>query len=196
MTGRKASWIVVAVLVSLTLLQVHRALRKWRAGVLTTAVERVSIQAAQQGRMTPQLLDYNLDRLATAARLDPGNVLIPMLRGSQYLLMGRTGPALDAYDEALALEPRAEIYMNRGRALRLANDDDAAEVSFRTAIRLNRRLHREILPFLQARDRLRRNLERRAGARPKRRIDLDFDEDFERGHLRRWSKKKPKRGTP
>ncbi len=191
MTGRTASWVLVAVLTTATLLQVTRGLRKWRAVALTTAVERVSIGAAERGRMTPQLFDYNLDRLARAARLDPANVLVPILRGGQYLLMGRTEPALEAYDEAMALEPRAEIYMNQGRALRLANDDAAAEVAFRTAIRLNRRLHREILPFLQARDGLRRSLERQSNAKKRRRPKRPWNEDFERKHLRRWTKKKP-----
>ncbi len=100
-------------------------------------VEALSLEAARSGQVPAAMIASNLQSLRLAAQLDPVEVGIPIARGSQYLLLSRAEPAIEAYREALALEPRSEGYLNLGRAQWLAGRPDEARQSFGLAIRLD-----------------------------------------------------------
>jgi tetratricopeptide (TPR) repeat protein len=95
-------------------------------------------------RVSAELLLHNAARLALAERLAPASASIRLAKGSQYLLLGRTEPAIRAYLEALRLEPRPEIYLNLGRAQWQAGLQSAALGNFEIASRLDPSLYREI----------------------------------------------------
>jgi tetratricopeptide (TPR) repeat protein len=118
--------------------QAVRAGHRLEANRILHQVEQVSVAAA--GRAPAALFWANVKLLARARRLDPADARIPLAIGGQYLLLGRPKEALEAYREALAVEPRPEIYLNLGRAQAAAGDPEAARESFRRAALLDRRM--------------------------------------------------------
>jgi tetratricopeptide (TPR) repeat protein len=146
MSGRILAWPLIALLALALLGQTVRWQSRTAAGKLLHQVEMRTIAAASQGRAPRGLLQANLEALRRAADLDPLEVGIPIARGSQYLLFGDPGSAIDSYQAAAALEPRPEIYLNRGRAEWLARRTDEARRDFRLAIRLDPRLASVIPP--------------------------------------------------
>lgn len=164
MSGRVAARILVALLGVALLAQAWSANSRWQASRIAAMVERLSVRATGLGQVPTRLIENNLERLREAEALDPTNVSLPMLRGSQYLLLGRPRPALRAYDRALEVEPRAELYLNRGRALRMAGDEEAAGRAFRTALLLDPNISPEARRYLQTHERRRRGRDRGAGA--------------------------------
>lgn len=114
---------------------------RWRdrmtASRLLAEVESLSLGAVRSGQVPAGMIAANLESLRRAAALDPVEVGIPIARGTQYLLLSRPEPAIQAYEEALALEPRSEGYLNLGRAQWLAGRTDEARESFATAVRLD-----------------------------------------------------------
>ena len=66
--------------------------------------------------------------------MDPYNRRGWALAGSCQLVNGNADRALDYYREALAIEERAEIHLNVGRAHSLAEKRFAAEASFLRAV--------------------------------------------------------------
>lgn len=125
-----ARWGLVVLLALALGAQGHRAWRLLTASRILRAVERVSVALASRGRAAAPLLAHNLDLLARAERLDGANAALRLARGSQLLLLHRPEEALAAYRAALELEPRAEIYLNLGRALRaLGRQAEADEAS-------------------------------------------------------------------
>ena len=91
----------------------------------------------------------NIARLRQAGQLDPLEIGIPIARGSQYYLLRQPQAAVEAYEEALRLEPRPEIYLNLGRALDLAGRRDEASRAFFLASRMDPRLLPEVPPEYQ-----------------------------------------------
>jgi tetratricopeptide (TPR) repeat protein len=116
------------------------------AARLRRQAEAVSLAQASSGRLVPALVAETIRNLRRAAELDPLDPGIPMLLGSQYLLLDRPQEAIAAYEEAMALEPRPEFYLNLGRALRRAGDEEAAEEAFETAVVLDWRLRKHVPP--------------------------------------------------
>lgn len=136
MKGRALAALLAVALAAALAVQTRRVHDRLLASRLLRRVEVLTIATAGSGRLSPQLLAANLETLRRAAALDPAEVGIPIARGSQYLLLGRPGAAIEAYEQALALEPRPEIYLNLARAYRLAGDEARA----RQALALTRRL--------------------------------------------------------
>jgi tetratricopeptide (TPR) repeat protein len=130
----------------LALALVGQAVR-WRnrmaASRTLSTVEALTLGVAS-GQIPPQALGSNLEALRRAAALDPIEVGIPIARGSQYFLLGRSEPAEEAYREALRLEPRPEAYLDLGRAQWLAGRRDEAARNFGLALRLEPHLAREL----------------------------------------------------
>ncbi len=89
--------------------------------------------------MPRPLLDTNIERLRQAAPLDRREVGIPIALGSQYLLGGQVESAIRAYEEALRIEPRPEIYLNLARAHAMAGRDAQARDNMDLAVKLNPR---------------------------------------------------------
>jgi tetratricopeptide (TPR) repeat protein len=157
MTGRQLFTALLPVAVLLLAWQVLHALRRWESSLVAAEVEQNSIAMTSRGIVSPPVLSRHLELLARAGDLDPTNVTIPLMRGSQHLLLRNSGAALRAYGEALALEARAEIYLNIGRAHTMAKDEDAAADAFQKAVDLDHQLGRDLRVFFERR--------RRTGAR-------------------------------
>jgi tetratricopeptide (TPR) repeat protein len=142
--GTVLAWPVLVLLVLGLEGQTVRWHHRLKASRLLRQVEVLSMAAASAGQAPTQLMAGNLEALRQAAPLDPVEVGIPIARGTQYLFLARPEAALRAYEEALALEPRPEGYLNLGRAQWLAGRKDEARRSFELAVRLDPRLAREI----------------------------------------------------
>jgi tetratricopeptide (TPR) repeat protein len=123
-----------------------RAAHRLRASRLLKVVEAVTPQAARAGTQGRPLLGRNLQLLAEAEPLDPTNISIPVARGAQLLLLERLGEARAEYLRALALEPRAEIWLNLARVEWRNGEHASAASSFAKAAALNPRLAAEIPP--------------------------------------------------
>jgi O-antigen ligase len=98
--------------------------------------------------------DRRLDRgalLRAAAALDlamrwaPADERFPLAIGSCYLLLGDVERAEPWYRRSLAIAPRAETYLNLGRALLARGDAEGARQSFEMAVRLNGALREEVV---------------------------------------------------
>jgi len=137
MKGRTLATILAVLLALATAGQTVRWRDRLTASRLLAEVEALSLQAARSGQVPAAMIASNLLALRRAAPLDPVEVGIPIARGSQYFLLSRADPAIEAYREALALEPRAEGYLNLGRAQWLAGRTEEARRSFGLAVRLD-----------------------------------------------------------
>lgn len=139
MKGRVLVWPVLAVLV----LGLSGQTLRWRyrltASRVLRQVEVLTMTAMTSGGISPQLVAANLQALRRAAPLDPVEVGIPIARGTQYWLLGRNDEAAHFYEEALALEPRPEGYLNLGRAQWRAGRREEARRNFQIAVRLDPR---------------------------------------------------------
>ena len=137
MSGRALAVILTLALALAAAGQTVRWRHRTTASRLLAEVEALSLAAARSRQVSPSLIASNLESLRRAAPLDPLEVGIPIARGTQYLLLSRADPAIQAYEEALALEPRSEGYLNLGRALWLAGRTDEARWNFAVAVRLD-----------------------------------------------------------
>ena len=116
--------------------------------ILNTA--EASTRAAQaRGGVSVALLRHNASALGRAEELAPGSAAVRLARGSQFLLWGQADAAAASYEEALRLEPRAEIYLNLGRAQLLLGRHEEARESFARAVQLDPDLGREVPPIAE-----------------------------------------------
>jgi tetratricopeptide (TPR) repeat protein len=139
MNGRRLVWPLVLLLGLALVGQTVRWRDRMTASRILNTVERRTLTA----RRTSELRK-NIQQLREAGRLDPLEVGIPLARGSQHYLLRQPQAAIDAYEEALKLEPRPEIYLNLGRALELAGRTDEARRAFDLALRLHPPLWPEV----------------------------------------------------
>lgn len=144
MSGRIARWIAVGVLGVALGWQVVSARQQLDAARLRRQVEALSVAQTARGRMVPALVAQNIRDLRRAAELDPLDPGIPMLLGGQYMLLDRPREAIEAYEAALALEPRPEFYLNLAGALRQAGDEKGARKASRQAVVLDWRLRKHV----------------------------------------------------
>jgi hypothetical protein len=135
--GRLAAVAAGVALVAALAGQTVRLRDRILASRLLRRVEVTTIAAAGSGRLSPQLVASNLEALRRAAALDPADAGIPLARGGLYQLLERPEPALAAYREALALEPRPEIYLNLGKAYAMAGREAEARRAFEITRRLD-----------------------------------------------------------
>jgi tetratricopeptide (TPR) repeat protein len=143
----KGRFLVFPLVVLMALSLAGQTLR-WRhratASRLLREVEILSVAAFQAGQAPPQLMYKNLEALRKAEPLDPVEVGIPIARGTQYLFLSTPEPAVRAYEDAMALEPRPEGYLNLGRAQWYSGRAEEARRSFARAIQLDSRIANEI----------------------------------------------------
>lgn len=138
MNGRMLVWPLVFVLgISLAAQSVRWQNRRTASRTLRS-VEAMTLAAYRAQRL--DVLQTHVEVLRQAAKRDPLEVGIPIARGSQHFLLGHSQAAIDAYEEALKLEPRPEAYLYLGRALDLAGRQDEARVNFQRALRIDPRL--------------------------------------------------------
>jgi len=146
MSGRHAAPIVVLVLLVALALQTDRLIDRIRANTALRQAEALSLIGEQRGQQGTGLLQLSLRILRGAQKDAPGEVGIPIAIGSTHLLLDSPQAAIDAYEEALALEVRPEIYLNLGRAQLAAGHREEARVSFARAVALHAGLRAEIPP--------------------------------------------------
>lgn len=144
MKGRVLVWPVTALLALTLAGQTVRWRDRLTASRLLREVEALTMTAASSGQLSAPLLFRNLAALREAAPKDPVEVGIPIARGTQYLFLRRTDAAIRAYEEALALEPRPEGYLNLGRAQWISGRREEARRNFERAVRLEPRLYGQV----------------------------------------------------
>jgi tetratricopeptide (TPR) repeat protein len=142
-------WIAVPLLALALLGQTGRMRERLTAGRMLRQVELVSMALIARGELVPRVLSVNLEVLRRAAALDPGEVGIPIARGTQYLLIGNGSAAAAAYRDALELEPRPEIHLNLGRALAMAGEMEKAREELRLAVKLDPNLAPVVPPEMR-----------------------------------------------
>ena len=182
MRGIHLAWILTPLLAAALVLQVGEARRRFKASQTLAVVKTVTIKLNQRGRLTPNLIERNIKLLRDAERLDPAEVALPIARGGQYVSLERPKAALIAFEKALTLEPRGEIYAHIGRAELALGRREAADAAFRQAIVLDHNQRRRLESYL---------LPDRPPRRPQKKAPGElFSSAFETGDLRRWSKVK------
>lgn len=131
------AWLAAVILAFALVAQTGRALDRVRASKQVRVFEAIGTRLVGVGRVPPQITAANLRMLRQARELDPAAVEPRVGLGSQYLSMGRPDAAAGAFREALAFEPRPEIYLNLGLAYRAAGRREEAEAAFRDAVLLS-----------------------------------------------------------
>jgi tetratricopeptide (TPR) repeat protein len=94
--------------------------------------------------MQRALLRAHVAALEDARRLDPAEVAIRVALGSEHFLLGDFTAARAAYDDALALEPRPEIYLNYGKTWHAEGEEERALSYFARAMKLDPSLRRDV----------------------------------------------------
>jgi tetratricopeptide (TPR) repeat protein len=149
-SGRRVLWIVLPLLAALSWWSAARGFDRLRASATLQAAEQQGARiAAQMSSLGPQarpLITRNLQALRAVQEMAPADARIPLAIGSHYLLLENASSATEWYRRALEVEPRAEIYLNLGRAALVAGERDAALGHFRTAVQLDRSFRRSLPP--------------------------------------------------
>lgn len=112
-------------------------------------VARVQAEAQAMlatGRVYPHMVRAWVEQLRAARAANPAEVALPLAEGSLHLLARHPEAAAGAYEDALALEPRPEIWLNLGRVQLAGGDREAARESFRRALVLAPHLSDEVPP--------------------------------------------------
>ncbi len=148
MTGRRLVWVLCPLLAVALVLEAGRARRLYSGSLTAAIVKDITIAASQQGRLSQQLMMHNLELLRVNEPLAPTLVALPISRGGLYLLLDRPQAAIRAYQHALTLEHRGEIFAHLGRAYLKLGDRQSAEDAFRTAIILDHTQRKRIRGFV------------------------------------------------
>ena len=156
MKGRLACWLLALALAGALGHRLHTGWTGLCAGEVELRVARTVIAAG--GRIEYSQADVFAAELKEADWQYPVDVSIPIARGSLYLITGRPERAVAAYERALAVEPRSEIYRNLGHAYLAMGDLRKARRVLRTAIELDHMLAPLLRPELR---RINAELERR-----------------------------------
>lgn len=143
------AWAAVFLVLLALLAQTGRLRDRLTAGRMLRHVELLSMAAIARNQLPRGLVAANLELLRQASVLDPTEIGIPIARGTQYLLLSNGSSAARAYADALALEPRPEVYLNLGRALATDGRVEEAREQFRIALRLDPNLAPVVPPELR-----------------------------------------------
>lgn len=142
MNGRLLAWPLLLLLALAFAGQTIRWDDRLTANRALRGIEALTAAAVRVGR--GDVLRANIESLRRMEKRDPLEVGLPLARGSQHLLLRQGQAAISAYEDALKLEPRPEIYLNLGRALALEGRTEEARQNFRIAVRLSPRLAPEV----------------------------------------------------
>ncbi|MDX1630906.1 MAG: VanZ family protein [Thermoanaerobaculia bacterium] len=131
-----AVWALVASLTTVLGIHGFLSLRRLEAartvGRVQAEIARVVDGARPAASLRPLLPD-----LQRASERAPGSLAPRAARGDVLLLLDRWAEARRAYDRALVLEPRAEVFLNRGRALEALGLSETAAEDRRRALILD-----------------------------------------------------------
>ena len=140
MNRRWISGLVAALALAALVAQSVRASERLRTSRLLKLVEAVTPQAARAGSAGRSTLARQLQLLTAAQRSEPSNVALVTDGAAQLYLLNRLDEAEAEYRRALAIEPRAEVWLNLGRTLWQRGDSAQAREAFTRALALNPRL--------------------------------------------------------
>ena len=124
--------------------QVRRSSELTKAQHLLWSVERRTLAILRGGAIDKVKLTGNIAALTDAQKLDPAEVAIPTLIGSEYL-------ARSAYFAAHRLEPRPEILLNLGKVGYSQGWHERAAHFFAQAVLLDPRMMKEVPEDFRAR---------------------------------------------
>ena len=124
--------------------QVRRSSDLMRAQHLLWSVERRTMAIMRSGELDRVKLRGHVEALADAGRLDPAEVAVPTLLGSQHLLLGELEAASQAYLAANRLESRPEIILNLGKVGYSQGLSERSRNYFAQAVLLDPRMIREV----------------------------------------------------
>ncbi|MEM7587635.1 MAG: tetratricopeptide repeat protein [Acidobacteriota bacterium] len=143
------AWLLTPLLLAMIALNAARGIRQWEASRAVNSVRELTIEANQQGSVNRALLQRNIKLLLEAEKLSPVDVDLPIARGGQNLLLKRPRAALVAFERALSLEPRGEVYAYIGRAQYASGNYAEAYEAFQTAVLLDRALEASVSGYLK-----------------------------------------------
>lgn len=144
-------FLLPALLAVAVVAQVRRSSDLMRAQHLMWGVELRTRAIMRSGSFDKVKLRGNIEALRDAQALDPAEIGIATLIGSQYLLLGELESARKAYWAANLLEPRPEIILNLGKTCYSQNQPMRAARFFAQAVLLDPRLIQEVPEDFRAR---------------------------------------------
>jgi len=124
--------------------QIRRSSDLMQAQHLLWSVERRTMVLMRSGALDKVKLRGHIDALYDAKKLDPAEVGIPTLIGSNHLLLGEVEAARRAYFEANKLESRPEIILNLGKVGYSQGWPKRAVHFFAQAVLLDPRMMKEV----------------------------------------------------
>ena len=127
---------VAAVLLVFAGLRARAGIERLEASSLVWQAQGLVASARTGHPGARRALGRGLRLLRRAEALDPWNPGLLTTRGTIHLLLGRTDAAAADYEEALDLEPRAEIYFDLAIARRTAGRHGEARELLEKAVRL------------------------------------------------------------
>jgi len=133
-----------ALLAVVLVAQIRRSSDLMRAQHLLWSVERRTLVMLRTGDLDKVKLRGHLQALAEAERLDPAEIGVPTLSGSQHLMLGEVQLARQAYTAAFKLEPRPEILINLGKVRHAQGAKKQAVRYYGQAVLLDPRMLREV----------------------------------------------------
>ena len=137
-------WILPALLLAAFALDLRRSADILRAQRLIRAVEGRTLAMIQSGKLQRPLIVSHIAALQDARRFDPAEVSSRVALGSEHFLLSDFPAARAAYEDALRLEPRPEIYLNLGKSYYAAGDPEPSKTYFARAMKLDPSLGREV----------------------------------------------------
>lgn len=137
---RTLPWLVAGAAAVALIFHNGRAFDRLEVSKALRVVEVMSDRMARMGQAPRQLVSGHFHILEDARRRDPSEVGVLVALGGQYALLGRPEAAIEAYREALALEPRPETWLNLGQVLLAAGREEEAREAYAKAVRLDPRL--------------------------------------------------------
>jgi Tfp pilus assembly protein PilF len=150
MNRRWISGLVAAMALAALIGQTVRAADRLRSSQLLKTVEATTPGFARQGAGGRPWLALHLRALSAAQQSEPSNVALVTAAAAQLYLLNRLDEAEAEYRRALAIEPRAEVWLNLGRTLWQKGDSAQAREAFTRALALNPRLADQLPAGAQA----------------------------------------------
>lgn len=156
MKGRTLA-IVLGLLAALALWQyLGYAQRRWRASFDLAQVEALTFRLSAEGHLkrrpldprVVRMLDKGVGVLRQAHERDPVEIGVPVAEGALFSLLNRPQAAIRAYERALLIEARPEVYAHLGRTRLRMGDGEGARQEFRRAVLLDHNLAKEFRPYL------------------------------------------------
>ena len=141
---RAMRFLLPALLAIAVVAQVRRSSDLMRAQHLLWSVERRTMVVMRSGTLDRMKLRSHIEALEDARKLDPAEVGVPTLLGSQHLLLGELEPASRAYLAANRLESRPEIILNLGKVGYSQGLSERSRNYFAQAVLLDPRMIREV----------------------------------------------------